>query len=195
MTDGEPAHDQRDESGTDSDLSELLGRFSDDVAMELRKTIQFLLSRLAARYRLAAEHFDDLVQEVLTICVQQAQKIQRGEAKPLANRDAWLCRVTHNAVLGLGRKKKRRPQDAEGWPEGFEPPSPAPLGHEERLTIRRALAALDETCRRLLILRDVLGGTRQLIADQLGITSNALGVRIHRCRKKLLELYEGLVST
>lgn len=185
---------QPDPANRASDLSGLLGPASDAAARELRGTIEFLLGRLAARYRLARESFEDLVQEVLMICVQQAQKIQRGEAEPLANRDAWLCRVTQNAVLGLGRRKQRRPQDSEGWPEGLDPPAPAPLGPEERIAVRRALAALDEACRQLLIMRDVLAEARKTIAENLGITSNALGVRLHRCRKKLLDLYSGLAS-
>jgi len=177
-----------------SDFSELLGADSDRAACELRRTIEYLLGRLAGRYRIARENFEDLVQDVLMICVQQAQKIQRGDTEPLANRDAWLCRVTQNAVLGLGRRKQRRPQDSEGWPEGFNPPAPAPIAPEERLSVRRALAALDETCRQLLIMRDVLAEARKTIAENLGITSNALGVRLHRCRKKLLNLYGGLAE-
>jgi len=180
-----------DASGRPSDFSELLGPGADDAARELSGTVEFLLGRLAGKYRLARENFEDLVQDVLMICVQQAGKIQCGEAEPLANRDAWLCRVTHNAVMGLGRYKGRRPQDDGGWPQGFNPPAPKTLDRAERISVRRALAGLDEACRRLLILRDVLQEARTTIAGKLGINSNALGARLHRCRKKLLELYQG----
>jgi len=182
------------EAGGPSDLSELLGPGAEEAAAELRRTVEFLLGRLAGRYRLAREHRDDLVQDVLTTCLEQARKIREGDSEPLRNRDAWLVRVTHHAVLALGRRSRRRPQDDSGWPETFEPPAPAPIGAAERMTVRRALAALDEACRRLLILRDVLEEGRSEIAEQLGITSNALGVRLHRCRRKLLELYEGHVA-
>ena len=170
-----------------SDLSELLGPGANEAAEELTAVVTTLLNRLAGRYVIARAHRDDLVQDVLTICLQQAQKIQSGQAAALENRDAWLSRVTLHAVLGLGRKLTRRRQEGS-WPESFEPPSPSPISIEDRLSLRKALALLDQQCRKLLILRDVLQEERQRIAETLGITSNSLGVRLYRCRKKLLQL-------
>ncbi|MCP4654124.1 MAG: RNA polymerase subunit sigma-24, partial [bacterium] len=43
--------------------------------------------------------------------------------------------------------------------------------------------------RQLLLLRDVEGEERREMARRLGISANALGVRLHRCRRRLLELY------
>jgi RNA polymerase sigma factor (sigma-70 family) len=170
-----------------SDLSELLGAGANQAAEELAGIIRSLLNRLAARYRIAAIHREDLIQDVLTICLEQAYKIQRGQADPLENRDAWLSRVTYHAVLGLGRKLSRRRQEQE-WPEDFTPPSPQPISPEDRLTLRKAWILLDHECRRLLIRRDVMEEERHHIAEELGINSNTLGVRLHRCRKKLLDL-------
>ena len=176
--------------GRPSDLSELLGPDSGAAAEELGAVVRTILGGMARKYRIVQEQFDDLLQDVLLKCVQQAERIRRGEAAPLRNRDAWLVRVTQNAVLSAGRAASHR-RDDSGWPEGFEPPSPRSIPPEERLTLRRALAALDDLCRKLLILRDVMGEARTVIAAKLEMTANALGVRLHRCRRKLLELVTG----
>ncbi len=185
------ADDPLPTTGAPSDLSELLGPEAEAAAGELQKVIRIILARLAGRYRIVQEQFEDLTQEVLLRCVQQAERIRQGNAEPLRNRDAWLVRVTHNVVLSAGRVASRR-KDDPGWPEGFEPPAPRPLPPEERLALRRALAALDELCRKLLILRDVMGEARAVIAEKLRMTANAVGVRLHRCRRKLLALFEGI---
>jgi len=144
------------EAGGPSDLAGLLGEEAEEAARELRGVVRTILGGLAGRYRIVRDQFDDLLQEVLLRCVQQAERIRRGEAEALRNRDAWLVRVTHNVVLSAGRSSSRKRDDG-GWPEGFEPPAPVPIPPEERLTLRRALAALDDLCRKLLILRDVMG--------------------------------------
>jgi len=177
------------ETGGPSDLSELLGPDAEDAAGELAKVVRTVLGRLSLRYGFVQEQFDDLVQQVLLKCLEHARRIQERSAAPLRNRDAWLVRVTHNTVLSAGRARGHRRDDC-GWPEGFEPPAPRPISPEDRLTVRRALAALDEACRRLLILRDVLGEARAAIAERLEISANALGVRLHRCRRKLLDLVQ-----
>jgi len=187
-----------DSEVTPSDLSELLGPRADEASRELGKTIEYLLGRMAAMYRLGREDFEDLRQEILSYCLQHALRIRDGKAEILQNKDAWLCRVSHNAVLSQKRRQLSRPQDGAGWPEGFNPPAPKVLSHEERLAVRQALSALDEKCRRLLILRDVFQESRRLIAEMLRITANALGARLFRCRKKLLGLFRdgtGIMNT
>ncbi|MCP4661349.1 MAG: hypothetical protein GY856_38590 [bacterium] len=37
--------------------------------------------------------------------------------------------------------------------------------------------------------RTIEGENRREMARRLGISANALGVRLHRCRRRLLELY------
>ena len=172
-----------------SDLSELLGPGGDAAARELAETVRVLVSRFSARHPLARREGEDVVQDVLGTCLEQARKIAAGRAEPLRSRDAWLCRVTHNAVLGLYRKSKgaeRELTDREA-----ELPAPRPISIEERLGLRKALAALDQTCRDLLVRREVLGESRQRMAEALGLDGNTLGVRLHRCRKRLLSLYLG----
>ena len=172
------------------DLVDLLGPAADDAASEIAAEIRFLVDRFSGRHPVARTERDDLVQDVLRTCLETARKISKGEARPLENRDAWLCRVTHNAVLGIYRRKARMVPEQPMAPE-FDAAAPKPLAVEDRLGLRRALAALDQACRDLLIRREVLGETRQQMAEALSLSDNVLGVRLHRCRKRLLALYLG----
>lgn len=169
-------------------FEELVGPRGDDAAREVERTIRFLLQRSYPGNALVRERADDIVQDVLTAAVKQAGRIAQG-APPLENPDAWLCRVTLNAARRLWRREGgvRAGQPLEAVAE----PAVPPLASETRLALRRALARLDAACRKLLIERDVLGHARDALAAALGITSNALGVRLHRCRRKLLDLVEG----
>ncbi len=53
------------------------------------------------------------------------------------------------------------------------------LVREYRVDLRRALDTLDQQCRRLLVLCDILEESRQEIAASLEISSNALGASSH----------------
>ncbi|MEE8525951.1 MAG: sigma-70 family RNA polymerase sigma factor [Thermoanaerobaculia bacterium] len=163
---------------------------SSTAAKELERRCRMLLRSKFGGNPMAREQTDDLVQEVLMACFKQAQKLAAGDSPPILNVDAWLCRVTMNAVW---RTWHREGEGLTGsLDEVMEPNLPASeaLDLAERLAVRQALKRLDAACRRLLWQRDVLGEARQGVAEALGITSNALGVRIHRCRKRLHELYE-----
>jgi RNA polymerase sigma factor (sigma-70 family) len=173
-----------------TDFSELLGPDRERAAEELSRTVRMLVGQFCGRYDRARDQREDLTQEVLRICIEQAIKIREGRAVPLANRNAWLVRVTHHAVLALYRRAKSRPKEEE-IPEGFDLPAPRQLGVEEKLTLRKAIGQLGEECRKLLLWREVLGETRQAIAAALGLDENVLGVRLHRCRRHLLALYLG----
>jgi RNA polymerase sigma factor (sigma-70 family) len=159
------------------------------AAAEIERRCRLLLKSKFGGNPMAREQTDDLVQEVLMACFKQARKLASG-GPPIHNVDAWLCRVTMNAVWRTWHR------EGEGLTssldETVEPnlPAPEPLDLDQRLAVRQALERLDAACRHLLWQRDVLGEARQGVAAELGITANALGVRIHRCRKRLFELYE-----
>ncbi len=118
----------------------------------------------------------------------QARKIDAGTSAEVVNVDGWLCRVTVNAVHHMWRREGRS-SDLEPLEEHFELPAPQPISPEKRLALRSALQKLDPECRQLLLWREVEGEKRHEIARRLGIDGNVLGVRLHRCRRRLLELY------
>lgn len=179
-----------------SELCELLGTESHLASGHFQKTIRYLLRRSHGRNPFVREREDDLVQEVLAKAFQQARRIASGEVEPLRNVDAWLCRVTLNVVRKAWRDDRVARASVPWEPDpGSETPAPEhpaaePLPLPKRLAIRQAIARLDSTCRQLLLRREVLGESRTVLGKWLGISANAIGVRLHRCRKRLLEIYE-----
>lgn len=174
-----------------ADIEGLIGPHAEEAARGVERTARFILRRSYAGNPLVRQRENDVVQDVLVAALHQAGRIARGGER-LENPDAWLCRVTLNAARRLWRREggwwRAEPLDGIA-----EPPAP-PQSPEDRIALRRALARLDAACRRLLIERDVLGHARDAIAAALGITANALGVRLHRCRRRLHDLVTGLAT-
>ena len=113
----------------------------------------------------------------------------------------WLYRLASNLCLDFLRSKKRR-QDTMGTPLSLDdedtPPPPADTGlkpdeHLERkersLALHRALAALPEHHRQILILRELSGLSYQEISDTLELDLGTVKSRLTRARialKKVL---------
>ncbi|MCP4655580.1 MAG: sigma-70 family RNA polymerase sigma factor [bacterium] len=169
-------------------LTDLIGPRSDQAVREVERRCRFFVRRFAPTSHLARVQEDDVVQEALMAALGQARKIAAGQSDEVVNVDGWLCRVTTNAVRRMWRRE-RGSSELESLEERIDLPAPQPISQEKRLSIRRALQQLDPKCRQLLLLRDVEGEERREMARRLGISANALGVRLHRCRRRLLELY------
>lgn len=175
----------------DLKLTDLLEGGS-EATRELERRCRVLLRSKFATNPLARHQSEDLVQDVLLACFRQATKIAEGHSPPIENLNAWLSRVVMNAVWRTWHK------EGDGQTTDLDEPvvarlkAPETLGEAERLTVRQALGRLDATCRELLWKRDVLGEARHELADMLGTKSNVLGVRLYRCRKRLLEIYQAL---
>lgn len=168
---------------------DLAGPRREAAAREVERTVRFLLRRSYPTNLLVRRREDDLVQETLLAAVTKARRIAEGAAPPIENSDAWLCRVALNAARRIWRREGGTKEGEEL--DGLHLPSPEQLSPEERMTLRRALEQLDIACRKLLIDREVVGFAREEMAAALGVSSNTLGVRLHRCRRRLLELFSG----
>ena len=177
-----------------TDFSELEGPMAAESFRELRSTILFLARRFGSKYRMRPEEIDDIVSFTLQKCAEMGQRIARGQEDPRDNRDAWLTRVVKNRVTDVGRMRGRRGATVP-LEEMAEPAARTPVSVEERSSLRAALRRLEDACRNLLIRREVYGETRGEMARSLGVDENALGVRLFRCRKKLLALYLGVAVT
>jgi RNA polymerase sigma factor (sigma-70 family) len=161
-----------------------------EAVSEVERCCLVILRSKFAGNRLAREREEDLVQDALVAAFRQARKIRRGDSLQVENVTAWLARVVMNLVWRAWHK------DGDGQGSNLDEvtsarlEAPRTLPESERLAVRQALLRLDPACRDLLWQREVLGIARQVLAERLGTKSNALGVRLHRCRKKLRELYE-----
>jgi RNA polymerase sigma-70 factor (ECF subfamily) len=141
-------------------------------------------------FRLTGNEEDarDVVQETYLRAYKGIGKF-RGDAQF----STWLYRITANCAANqLGRRKRHRHADLE-LDAAFEDLSPDvdPSAQAEASSLRdRLTAALDElppTLRAVVVLRDVYDLPHDAIAAELGISTSAAKVRLHRARKQLRE--------
>jgi RNA polymerase sigma-70 factor (ECF subfamily) len=112
----------------------------------------------------------------------------------------WLHRIVVNAALMKLRSRRRRPEEAlDGLLPTFledghhaqqfsraDLPADELLEREEtRATVRECIAQLPEHHRAILVLRDIEDVSTGEVAAMLGITSNAVKIRLHRARQAL----------
>lgn len=117
----------------------------------------------------------------------------------------WLHRIVINAALMKLRSRRRRPEesidellpcfDEQGaWVSGMALPSSGAEAllesRERRALVRRCIARLPETHREVLVLRDIEDLDTAEVAAALGITANAVKIRLHRARQALRTLIE-----
>ncbi|WP_242883446.1 RNA polymerase sigma factor [Actinomadura litoris] len=116
----------------------------------------------------------------------------------------WLLGVARNVLREGYRAEARREAFAaelRGWAEradagrGGHPAHPGPAGDiaedvAERLAVLRAMAALPEGDREILILVAWQGLTPREAARVVGCSAAALRVRLHRARRRLVRAVE-----
>jgi len=117
----------------------------------------------------------------------------------------WLHRITVNAALMKLRSKRRRselnatdvlPQfSPDGhfrnrqnrWQESCERELER---RETRASVREAIERLPDVYRTVLLMRDIAGISTEDTAADLGITPNAVRIRLHRAHQALRELLD-----
>ncbi|MGH7856239.1 MAG: sigma-70 family RNA polymerase sigma factor [Candidatus Binatia bacterium] len=117
----------------------------------------------------------------------------------------WLHRIVVNAALMKIRSKKARPEepiepllptfqvdghstvDFREWEDGAERQLERT---ETRQLVRAAIERLPDTYRNILILRDIEELDTAEVAELLGITANAVKIRLHRARQALRGLLD-----
>lgn len=139
---------------------------------------------------------EDAVQDVFLRAYEALPRLA-----PDANRRAWLYRIATNAARDVFRKRKVRrhllqwlPFSPTGKPEDADPDEPVDFAQhdlpaDERLAVRQALQALDDTYRVPLILFSVEGLSTQEIAQVLGIGQSAVKMRLSRARAMFQSAY------
>ena len=116
----------------------------------------------------------------------------------------WLHRIVVNAALMKLRARRLRPEESiEPLLPGFDetghqteaaPKWISPEGVVERREVREfvrgCIDQLPESYRTVLLLRDIEDLDTEETAQELGITANAVKVRLHRARQALRTLLE-----
>jgi RNA polymerase sigma-70 factor (ECF subfamily) len=117
----------------------------------------------------------------------------------------WLHRIAVNAALMKVRSRRRHPEEpiedllptfvedghqtrpSEPW---MEPPDLALDREQLQARVREAIGRLPETYRLVLLLRDIEGLDTAETAEVLGVTENAVKLRLHRARQALRTLLD-----
>ncbi len=148
------------------------------------------VARWAARLGGPYIEVDDVVQEVFVAVHRQLPRF-RGEA----SLRTWIYRITANQVGERRRKERWRRRFGLGGSASdvgghLASPLLTPVEMMERreasTTVYRALDQLSEADRTLLILFELEQLSGQEIADLLGVRIDALWVRLHRARARLV---------
>jgi RNA polymerase sigma-70 factor (ECF subfamily) len=139
----------------------------------------------AAAYRMTGNAHDaeDLVQETFLRAYRAIDRYQAG-----SNARAWLLTILQRVRTDAFRRRQRRPRTVELPDAGSEiaavpPPQDAlASGYED---LERALAALPESLRSAVVLRDLQELSYAEIAAVLGVPVGTVMSRIHRGRALL----------
>jgi RNA polymerase sigma-70 factor (ECF subfamily) len=155
---------------------------------------------VARRILRSEEEARDALQEAF---MQAFRAVERFEGQ--SRLSTWLHRITVNAALMRIRRQKSRPEQPiesllpafreDGHAEVcFVDWSDGPEALLERSQVRGAVrAAIDRlpaSYRTVLLLRDIEELDTAEVAELLGVTANAVKIRLHRARQALRELLD-----
>jgi len=148
----------------------------DDAGQRLERVYREHGDRLWRAVLLASgsrEVADDAIAEAF------AQALRRG--RELRDPAAWIWRVAFRLAAGelkeRGRVETFSQEPVSGLPESF-------------VDLWRALARLPLKQRASIVLADYAGWSHREIAKALGSSVSAVGVHVHRARKRLRDLLE-----
>ena len=146
----------------------------DDLFRVHQRSVFGYLLRVSGDRALA----EDLAQEVFLRAFRSAPRF-RGDASVRT----WLF-VIARSVLASHYRRRRLPALDDADADIAFHPDPA-----QRLGVEEALNALPGAAREVLVLVDLLGFEPIEAAEVIGITSNAVRVRLHRARSAFREVY------
>jgi RNA polymerase sigma-70 factor (ECF subfamily) len=128
----------------------------------------------------SAADAQDVVQEVF-LGLPEALRTYEGRG----SFGSWLRTVTVRTALIKLRQRRRLREISLGFNRtGL---SLAPAGHIDRIELERALSALPEKLRIVVVLKEIQGFSHREIAGLLGIRPSASAARLSRAREQLRE--------
>jgi RNA polymerase sigma-70 factor (ECF subfamily) len=193
----EPAAAAADTAATaDTALIRRLKAGDEDAYAEVVRSLGGRMLAVARRFLHDEELARDAVQDAFLSAFRAI-----GTFDGDAQLSTWLHRIVVNASLMRLRTRRRKPEQSiepllpafaedghhanrpvVAWTESAEQ---ALLRREARARVRAAIADLPESYRTVLLLRDIEERSTREAADLLGISENALKLRLHRARQAL----------
>jgi RNA polymerase sigma-70 factor, ECF subfamily len=157
---------------------------------------------LAAARRLLRDEEDarDAVQEALVSAFRSLDRFEGG-----SRLSTWLHRIVINCCLMKLRSRKRRPEDSiedllprfledghqvQDSVDWEEPIDSLLQRREVCALVRQSIDRLPESYRTALVLRDIEELSTEEAARLVGVTENALKIRLHRARQALRTLLD-----
>jgi RNA polymerase sigma-70 factor, ECF subfamily len=157
-----------------------------DLAREHAGAV-FTYARYALRH---TEDAEDVTQEVLVRLWKHHDSIEPERTR------AWVMQVARNLVIDASRRRRARtgvftisaPGDARvASVPALETADGQTEQHEIREILERAVAALDEPYRSIVIMREIQGLSYEEIASGLCMPLGTIKVYLHRGRQRLRE--------
>jgi RNA polymerase sigma-70 factor (ECF subfamily) len=169
----------------DDELASLASQGDQAAFAELVKNHQHEVYTLAVRMVADRELAHDVAQEAFVRAWRAIGRF-RGDAKF----STWMHRITVNTAFTHRDRRKRTtadPLDVVYREPESESLSPERGGESAAIRgpLGEALAALPESLRSVVVLKDVYEWSHIEIAEHLDITVTAAKVRLHRARKSL----------
>jgi RNA polymerase sigma-70 factor (ECF subfamily) len=167
-----------------------------DEATSLLIREESTLRRIIARYVRHATVVDDLYQEISLKVMRRIDTVRDPQAVR-----GWLFQLARNACLDWLRAQDRRPSsscehleqhDAHG--DLGRNPAEQVMAAERIAAVHRALAQLPASQRDVIRLRVDEGLDHEAIAARLGISRQAVEVRLCRGRAKLRDQLENIIQ-
>lgn len=164
-----------------------------DALEELLASVAPSIHRFGLRMCKNAHDADDILQDTL---LNIAGHLQEFEGR--SSLSSWVFALTRSACARRRRGLKNRPpEDAEAL--GTKPdPEPGPeqrAGDQElALALSKALDALPDAHREVVLLRDVEGLSAPEAAAALGVSVDAVKSRLHRARESLRDALRPLLE-
>lgn len=173
-------------------------RAGDDLAYErLVREHGGRMLAVARRILRNDEEASDTLQEAFLLAFRGLARFQGA-----SRLSTWLHRIVVNAALMKLRGRRAHPEESiepllptfleDGHPSGWytewpdRPDRELARGEVVEL-VRRTIDRLPETYRTVLLLRDIEELDTGEVAEMLGVTANAVKIRLHRARQALRE--------
>jgi RNA polymerase sigma-70 factor (ECF subfamily) len=159
--------------------------------------------RLLAVARRILRSDDDALDAVQDALIQAFRNLESFAGQ--SQLSTWLHRITVNAALMRIRRRRSRPEEPiEALLPSFvedghstvefrdwgESPEVVLAREEVRTAVREAIDRLPESYRTVLVLRDIEELDTAEVAELLGISANAVKIRLHRARQALRTLLD-----
>jgi RNA polymerase sigma-70 factor (ECF subfamily) len=198
-----PVTDRADRDGKEAGWIAALTAGDEEAGSRLVRENGGRMRAVARRLLRSDEEARDALQDAF---VQAHRALPRFQGGSLLS--TWLHRIVVNAALMRIRRRKARPEEPldpllptfledghstvpyAAWPESAE----TMLQRSEvRIRVRTAIDRLPETARTVLLLRDIEELDTATVAEMLGVTPNAVKIRLHRARQALRQVLDPAV--